>query len=76
MLYNFVELWLYRPALSNKNGVVGKPGINIPNAPRNNEMLPSNINMAFVMLFITSKSTKLVKYMITGEYKGIKINGH
>lgn len=46
-LYSLSELCTYKPADSNKNGVVGKPGTNAPNTPIARDIVPKEIIIAF-----------------------------
>lgn len=41
---------MYRPAVSNKNGVVGSPGTTIPITPTKRDNVPSKINTDFKKL--------------------------
>jgi len=47
MPYNLRELLIYRPAVSKRKGVVGKPGTKMPVIPAKRESVPSKINIGF-----------------------------
>ncbi len=46
-LYNVSELLRYNPAVSKRNGVVGRPGTIIPKIPNERESVPKTINIGF-----------------------------
>ena len=45
--YNLSELFIYKPAVSKRNGVVGNPGTKIPRIPKISDIVPNTISTIF-----------------------------
>jgi hypothetical protein len=52
MVYSFSEERTYKLAESNRNGVVGKPGTNIPNTPKDSDSVPKSIKNSLTILLL------------------------